>query len=83
MKKYQNLFYAAALFFYVDCVAIAGYFAYKNIKTNQEVKKIDEEIKKDAEEILETPDLTTGLEQLQYAVEQDLKDLEAKYNFKS
>ena len=32
-----------------------------------------------AESILETPDLTAGLEALEYAVEQDLQDLENMY----
>lgn len=83
MKKYQNLFYASALFFYIDCVAVSSYFAYNNLKEDCKAKQEEQQIKQDAEEILETPDLTTGLEDLQYAVEQDLKDLEAKYNFKS
>ncbi len=77
LRKYKPLGYALAVFFYVDLSLITVACTGKSILERQEMKK-------DAEEILNTPDLTTGIEELEKAVEMDLADLDQKYSsFKS
>lgn len=72
MKKYRNLGYAIAIFFYIDLsVGAFAYFGTDIASTYQ--------IKQDAENILNTPDLTTGLEELEEAVRMDLAELEQTY----
>jgi hypothetical protein len=70
--KYKNLGYALAVFFYVDLSVAA--FAY----VGKDVVR-DYQLKRDAENILNTPDLTTGLEELEHAVQMDLADLEKTF----
>ena len=76
LRKYKNIGYALAIFFYVDLSVAAIAYVGKDI-----VK--DFQIKQDAESILETPDLTTGLEELELAVQMDLADMEKTFNKKA
>lgn len=77
IRKYKNLGYAFAVFAYVDLAMITVACTGKNIMERHEIKQ-------DARDILNTPDLTTGIEDLERAVEMDLADLEQKYSaFKS
>ena len=76
LHKYKNLGYALAVFFYVDLSVAAITYVGKDI-----VK--DFQIKQDVENILETPDLTTGLEELELAVQMDLADMEKTFNKKA
>lgn len=70
LDKHANLIYAFAIFFYIDLSLATIYLL------SEKEKSIDQQIKEDAEEIFNTPDLITGLEELEEAVEMDLKDLE-------
>ena len=72
LHKYKNLGYALAIFFYVDLSV--GAFAY----VGKDIVK-DFQLKQDVENILNTPDLTTGLEELEHAVHMDLADLEKTF----
>jgi len=72
LHKYKNLGYALAIFFYVDLSV--GAFAY----VGKDIVR-DFQLKQDAENILNTPDLTTGLEELEHAVQMDLADLEKSF----
>lgn len=73
IQKYKNFGYAIAFFFYFDLsVAVFAYVGKDFIENYQ--------IKTDVENILNTPDLTSGLEVLEQAVEMDLADLEKTLN---
>lgn len=76
MKKYINLGYALAIFFYVDLTVAAFAFVGSDIVEAHQIKK-------QAQDILETPDLTTGLEELELAVQMDLADMEKTFNKKA
>lgn len=70
--KYKNIGYALAVFFYVDLsVGALAYVGPDFLEIYQ--------IKKQAAEILDTPDLTTGLEELEQAVQMDLAELERSF----
>lgn len=75
-RKYRNLGYALAICFYIDlsigAFAYVGYDLYNR-----------QQIKNDAAAILTTPDLTSGLEPLEVAVEADLADLDRKFKSKN
>jgi len=71
LKRYKNLGYAGALFFYIDLITICGVLCLSSAWASYQIKQ-------DAQAILETPDLT-GMEPLELAVQQDLQDLEQKY----
>jgi hypothetical protein len=71
LKRYKNLGYASALFFYIDLITICGVLCLSSAWVSHQIKQ-------DAQAILETPDLT-GMEPLELAVQQDLQDLEQKY----
>ena len=79
MKKFTikkrslvNLGYACAVFFYVDLfILTAVCLGGQAIETYQ--------LKRDASEILQTPDLTSGLEELERAVELDLAAMEKRF----
>lgn len=73
VRKYKNLGYALAIFAYVDLAMITIACTGKDVLEKRQIKQ-------DAEQILNTPDLTTGLEELDRAVEMDLADLEQKYS---
>ena len=75
-RKYRNLGYALAICFYIDLSI--GAFAYVGHDMYNR-----HQIKNDAAAILTTPDLSTGLETLEAAVEADLADLDRKYNSKN
>ena len=72
MKKYKNIGYALAIFFYIDLSAAVTTHVGKDMY-------ITHQIKMDAKSILDTPDLTTGLEELNKAVEMDLCDMEKTF----
>jgi len=64
-----NLGYACAVFFYIDLFMLTAVCLGKQaIETYQ--------LKRDANEILQTPDLISGLEELERAVELDLAAME-------
>jgi hypothetical protein len=74
--KYKNLGYAFAIFVYIDLsIAAFAYVGRDMIERYQ--------IKEDAAAVLETPDLVSGIEELEEAVNMDLAELEQKYNKKS
>lgn len=72
MKKYRNLGYAIAIFFYIDLSVGALAFVGKDLVKSYQIKQ-------DVENILNTPDLTTGLEELEEAVRMDLAELEKTF----
>ena len=73
LYKYRNIGYALAVFFYIDLSVVAFAYIGKDIIEHNQMKR-------DVENILNTPDLTTGLEVLERAVEMDLADLEQSFN---
>ena len=73
LYKYKNIGYALAVFFYIDLSVVAFAYIGKDIIEHNQMKR-------DVENILNTPDLTTGLEVLERAVEMDLADLEQSFN---
>lgn len=73
LYKYKNIGYALAVFFYIDLSVVAFAYIGKDIIEHNQRKR-------DVENILNTPDLTTGLEVLEHAVEMDLADLEQSFN---
>jgi hypothetical protein len=73
LYKYKNIGYALAVFFYIDMSVVAFAYIGKDIIEHNQMKR-------DVEDILNTPDLTTGLEVLERAVEMDLADLEQSFN---
>jgi hypothetical protein len=78
MKLLDKTAYALGILFYLSLFAgVILLFTVLTDRTTQ--SKIDKEIKESAETILDTPDLTSGLEVLEVAVEQDLQDMENKY----
>jgi len=50
INKYQNLWYALAIFFYIDLIILTSVFVGKEVV-------LDYQIKQEAKAILDTPDL--------------------------
>lgn len=57
IDRHANLIYVLAIFFYIDLSLATAYILYN--------KTIDKQIKEDAEQIFNTPDLITGLEDME------------------
>lgn len=76
LYKYKNFGYALAIFFYGDLTVTSLAWVGSNLIERHQIQK-------QAQEILNTPDLTTGLEELELAVQKDLEDLEKNFSKKA
>ena len=78
MKTFDKTAYTLGILFYASL--FIGVVSFLVILVDSAQNDPMKEVKEAAETVLETVDLTTGLEELDLAVEQDLKDLEAQFN---
>ena len=77
MKLLDKAAYTTGILFYFSL--FAGVILFITALSDSVMSDPMKNIEDAAESILETPDLSAGLEALEYAVEQDLQDLENMY----